>query len=31
MVAVVVGASVAGVRAAQSLRRLEYPDRVIVI
>ena len=31
MVAVVVGASVAGARALQSLRRLGYPGRIILI
>ena len=31
MVAVVVGASVAGVRAVQALRRLGYPGRIILI
>lgn len=31
MVAVVVGASVAGARAVQSLRRLRYPGRIVLI
>jgi 3-phenylpropionate/trans-cinnamate dioxygenase ferredoxin reductase component len=31
VVAVIVGASVAGARALQSLRRLGYPDRIILI
>ena len=31
MVAVIIGASVAGTRALQSLRRLGYPGRIILI
>jgi NADPH-dependent 2,4-dienoyl-CoA reductase/sulfur reductase-like enzyme len=31
MVAVVVGAAVAGARAVQSLRRLGYPSRIVLI